>query len=622
MAFARNPNALSDAELARLLEEDDDDIGGILVLEDDDDEESDHLYEEEEIDDEIEGQKKENEQETGNNASADDSDGDSYKSNPKYSTKDKDIEWSKCTLNTRVRRLQANVLKTPEGLTAYGSQFDTVAEAFFLFFTPEVINIIVTETNRKAHHHFSKWNIEHPEKVKKFVPTNETEIKAYIGLLITMGALQASGEAIHMLWSTDPAYCRPIIPACMSRNRYKILTCFLRFDNFETRLERKVTDKLAPIREVFDMLVSNCKKAYNPGTHVCIDEQLVPFRGRAPFRVYMKSKPDKYGLKIWALADCELYYTLNMQVYLGKIQLIVEYCIYFFSVIGKQNEKAEVGQGQRVVLDLTSHLGKGYGLTTDNFFTSLPLADKLWEKNITLVGTLRKDKKYIPTDLLPKPYKPVFSSMFAFRKKRTLVSYVPKKNRAVIMLSSEHTDDKVSGEEHDYKPDIILHYNSTKGAVDTVDKMAKQYSCQRKTNRWPMAIFQHLLDIAGINAFKLWTIKNPEWKKKQLDRRRLFLLQLGKDLMYDHVAARHRNPIGLHSIILKYIITAFPNLEVANEEREAEEAIASQGRCYLCPRSRDRKSRKYCLTCKKFVCQAHSNPRIVHCRNCAEKKLS
>lgn len=207
MAFARNPNALSDAELARLLEEDDDDIGGILVLKDDDDEESDHLYEEEEIDDEIEGQKKENEQETGNNASADDSDGDSYKSNPKYSTKDKDIEWSKCTLNTRVRRLQANVLKTPEGLTAYGSQFDTVAEAFFLFFTPEVINIIVTETNRKAHHHFSKWNIEHPEKVKKFVPTNETEIKAYIGLLITMGALQASGEAIHMLWSTDPAYC-------------------------------------------------------------------------------------------------------------------------------------------------------------------------------------------------------------------------------------------------------------------------------------------------------------------------------------------------------------------------------------------------------------------------------
>jgi hypothetical protein len=76
-----------------------------------------------------------------------------------------------------------------------------------------------------------------------------------------------------------------------------------------------------------------------------------------------------------------------------------------------------------VVLDLTRYLGSGYGLTTDNFFTSLPLADKLWEKNITLLGTLRRNKKYIPAELLPKRYKPEFSSIFAFRPNRTLVSY-------------------------------------------------------------------------------------------------------------------------------------------------------------------------------------------------------
>ncbi|KAK9873454.1 hypothetical protein WA026_022685 [Henosepilachna vigintioctopunctata] len=36
------------------------------------------------------------------------------------------------------------------------------------------------------------------------------------------------------------------------------------------------------------------------------DEELVPFRGETPFRVYMKSKPDKFGLKMWTLAKLEL----------------------------------------------------------------------------------------------------------------------------------------------------------------------------------------------------------------------------------------------------------------------------------------------------------------------------
>jgi hypothetical protein len=75
---------------------------------------------------------------------------------------------------------------------------------------------------------------------------------------------------------------------------------------------------MTPIRDVFEKCVSNCQKAYNPGSHLCVDEELVPFRGRAPFRVYMKSKPAKYSLKVWALADCDLDYTVNVQLYLGK----------------------------------------------------------------------------------------------------------------------------------------------------------------------------------------------------------------------------------------------------------------------------------------------------------------
>jgi len=36
------------------------------------------------------------------------------------------------------------------------------------------------------------------------------------------------------------------------------------------------------------------------------------------FRVYMKTKPGRYGMKVWAMADAQSYYCSNFQVYLGS----------------------------------------------------------------------------------------------------------------------------------------------------------------------------------------------------------------------------------------------------------------------------------------------------------------
>ena len=36
----------------------------------------------------------------------------------------------------------------------------------------------------------------------------------------------------------------------MSRERFKVILRFLRFDNYDTRFERQSTDRLAHIREV------------------------------------------------------------------------------------------------------------------------------------------------------------------------------------------------------------------------------------------------------------------------------------------------------------------------------------------------------------------------------------
>lgn len=72
------------------------------------------------------------------------------------------------------------------------------------------------------------------------------------------------------------------------------------------------------------MFVHNCERSFSLGCYTTIDEQLVPFRGKCPFRQYMKSKPAKYmkskpakyGIKIFTLTDARMYYVKTMEVYL------------------------------------------------------------------------------------------------------------------------------------------------------------------------------------------------------------------------------------------------------------------------------------------------------------------
>jgi len=60
---------------------------------------------------------------------------------------------------------------------------------------------------------------------------------------------------------------------------------------------------------------------------------------------------------------------------------------------------------------------------------------------------------------------------------------------------------------------MIVDYNETKGAVDTLDQLVGIYTCKRKTSRWPMIVFYNLLDISAYNAYILWTSINIEWNR-------------------------------------------------------------------------------------------------------------
>jgi len=301
-----------------------------------------------------------------------------------------------------------------------------------------------------------------------------------------------------------------------------MLSRTIRFDN---RVTRTRGDKLAPIRTVWDKWVERLPLFYNPGPNVTVDERLVAFRGRCPFKQYMPSKPAKYGIKIWAATDAKSSYALNMQVYTGR----------------PVGEAPERNQGKRVMLNMVQGL-RGHIITCDNSFTSYNLGQERLKKKLTMLGTVRKNRSELPAEVLVMKDRAPLSSKFAFTETTALVSYCPKKGKNVVLMSTLHKDAEFSPVREDQKHTMILDYNSTKGGVDNLDKVTGCYSTKRMTARWPLVVFYNIIDVSVYNAFVIWREMFPEWNQAKLHKRRIFHEELGKALVVPAILRRQHLP--------------------------------------------------------------------------------
>ena len=205
------------------------------------------------------------------------------------------------------------------------------------------------------------------------------------------------------------------------------------------------------------------EKAYKPYECITIDEQLFPFRGLTKFTQYIPSKPAKYGIKAFWACDTSNAYPLQDQIYTGKTT----------------DGLRQVNVGEQTVLTLVSlYKGSGRNVTTDNFFTTMKLAKVLNSWNMTLVGTVRKNKRFQTSNIQPTMERPVYSTNFAYHRDAAVCSCMQKKKKAVVLLSSIHMSGEVE-EIQSAKPEKIKYYNKTKGGVNTMDNMVGEYTVKR-----------------------------------------------------------------------------------------------------------------------------------------------
>ena len=87
---------------------------------------------------------------------------------------------------------------------------------------------------------------------------------------------------------------------------------------------------------------------------------------------------------------------------------------------------------------------------------------------------MRQNKREIPHEFKPSRQRDENSFILGFTKNLTVVSYVLKKNKSVVLLSSLHHISAIRSDSE--KPEIIEIYNKTKGTVDTLDQMYVRYT--------------------------------------------------------------------------------------------------------------------------------------------------
>uniref|UniRef100_A0A665ULX8 PiggyBac transposable element-derived protein domain-containing protein n=1 Tax=Echeneis naucrates TaxID=173247 RepID=A0A665ULX8_ECHNA len=452
----------------------------------------------------------------------------------RFKSKNGKIFWSSVPHDEHGRAAAANVIKMTPGITRFAvTRVSDIKTCFELFMPLTLKRVIIAMTNLEGKKvHGDMWK-----------DIDEEYLDAYIGVLLLAGVYRSCNEATYSLW--DASTGRNIFRATMSLQTFRMISRVLRFDNRDTRAR---SDKLTPIRDV------------------TVDERLVPFRGKCPFRQYIPSKPGKYGIKIWAACDAKTSYAWKLQIYTGKAA----------SGIPEKN------QGKRVVLDMTAGL-QGHNITCDNFFTSYDLGQELLRRKLTMVGTVKKNKPELPAEILQvKEWAPL-SSKFAFTDTTIVVSYCPKRKRNVIFMSTLHKDAAASSGS-DKKPTIIFDYNKNKGGVDNLDKLTATYTCQRMTRRWPMVVFYNILDVSTCNAFVLWTHIHQGWNSTK--------------------KAKQRIPASTPTRTAT--ATATTPLRPPDSKRK---------RCQVCPSRKDRKTNVN-NDKMKYLCKEHTKS-VTFCHTCS-----
>ena len=324
-----------------------------------------------------------------------------------------------------------------------------------------------------------------------------------------------------------------------SRNRFQLLCKFFHTVDNST-LPARDNHEYDPTTK-FEPVVAHSNKKfkfhYSPNQHLSIDESLVGMKSRSALTQYLPNKKHhRWGIKFWMLTDP-----------------ISHYCLSFFCYRRAKDQRDRVEIKEKglahVVIDKLLNMGnyfmRGYHITADNFFTSITLTRSLFEKHIFLTGTIRNNRKYIPSQFKQKlqvgEYKYLRNReilLLAYREKKSqkknvlLLSThgIAANKTAVIRRRNQHREVE--------KPAIVYDYNKFMGGIDVSDMMLYTYLDERRTLKfWKKVVFS-IFSRMVLNAYILYQINTEGNVITRLE----FISNIIQSITTEWMAEKRMNP--------------------------------------------------------------------------------
>lgn len=460
---------------------------------------------------------------------------------------------------------------------------------FSQFLTNEVIDLMVTETNRYAKQFLIQSQLKPNSRAHHWMQTNDIEMKKFLGLLLMMGLVNK--PCIADYWSTDPVIATPLVSSIMPRDRFELI---LKFWHFSDNDACPRGDRLFKLRNICDMLVSRFQSAYIPSKELSIDEPMVLWRGQLISRQYIPGKRHKYGVKLYLLRDVS-----------GYVWNTLIYC-------GKDDISSGLRHSEAVVMKLMQNrLDCGHKLYVNNFYTSVPLAVELLKRKTLLCGTLRRNRKYLPSKVLSSK---IGKGQCIRRRKGRVMVLKWHDSRDVMMLSTFHSGNMVTSGNKNQKakkvirPDCVISYNKSMCGVNCRDQTTSYYPPLRTRLRWYRKVVLHFIDMALANAYSLYRKKGgnkqPTWFRAEVIRDLLKIDSVDKTAPFSRACFRHRISDSLR-LQGRHFLELIPG--------SAKRPHRSR-RCVVCSsQGRRRESRYQCVVClsKPTLCVVPCN-RIYH----------
>jgi len=482
---------------------------------------------------------------------------------------DYDIKWRGAQQEVKV-----NEFNQQSGPTKTLTSSKKVQKFFELIFSKKIWNHVCLQTNLYAQQRIQ--DNPDPEWKELTVP----ELKAWIGCLLAMGLVKLPN--IKMYW--DSTWKLSLVANRFTRDRFLSIKKYLHLADNQSLGDQQGSnpDRIKKIRPLLNLLVGNFKANYRPGRYLTADEDICKFKGRHHLKQYLRAKIIKWGYKIWKLCDAETAYVLDLDVYGGK--------------------KSENSSPYDAVMNLmTDYLDKHHVVVMDNYFTSVPLFTDLLERQTYACGTLRVNRKYLPSEFKGK--KKMEPGDSCYWQKDNFVATLWQDKRTVRFLSTccaPEGDDTVVRRRNSSDPQrlpcppVVKIYAQYMGGVDRSDRMVRTYSVSRKSKKWWYRLFYYLLDTSLANSFILYQLSPNHDELSELD----YLKQLALELISTKSGEEEVQP---HPQRKKTKVAIPPRMTAGNHwPKKAKK----QRLCQQCARSgkKNRRSTYICKACNVHLC--------------------